>query len=183
MARKSAGERREEIVSVAVEHFALGGYHGTSTEAIARDAGISQPYLFRLFGTKKELFLACEDRHHDFLEEVFRRAAEGAPPEERLERMGKAYVEELLPDRHALRFQMQSYAACADPDIREHVRRRYGDLVRMVAELAGVGVADVWKFFASGMLLNVVATLELERIADRDEWARAWTTPAEVIDL
>jgi AcrR family transcriptional regulator len=183
MARRSAEERRDEIVSVAVEHFALGGYHGTSTEAIAREAGISQPYLFRLFGTKKELFLACEDRHHDFLESVFRRAAEDAPPEERLERMGKAYVEELLPDRHALRFQMQSYAACADPDIREHVRRRYGALVRVVAGLAGVGVADVWSFFATGMLLNVVATLELERIADRDDWARAWTSPGDLIDL
>src|SRR5919205_1066056 len=176
MTRKSAAERREEIVSVAVDHFALGGYHGTSTEAIARDAGISQPYLFRLFGTKKDLFLACEDRHHDFLESVFRRAAADAPPAERLERMGKAYVEELLPDRHALRFQMQSYAACADPDIRAHVRRRYGELVRLVAGLAGVSVADAWSFFATGMLLNVVATLELETIADTDDWARAWTT-------
>jgi AcrR family transcriptional regulator len=183
MARKSAEERREEIVAVAIEHFALGGYHGTSTEAIARDAGISQPYLFRLFGTKKELFLACEDRHHDFLEAVFRRAAEGAPAGEALERMGKAYVEELLPDRHALRFQMQSYAACADADIRAHVRRRYGELVRVVAGLAGVSVSDAWSFFATGMLLNVVATLELETIADTDEWARAWTTPSEVIDL
>ena len=60
--RKSAEERREEILTVAIEHFGRGGYHGTSTEAIARDAGISQPYLFRLFRTKKELFLACDDR-------------------------------------------------------------------------------------------------------------------------
>ncbi|HEY7076178.1 MAG TPA: helix-turn-helix domain-containing protein [Solirubrobacteraceae bacterium] len=183
MARKSAVERREEIVSVAVEHFALGGYHGTSTEAIARDAGISQPYLFRLFGTKKELFLACEDRHHDFLEAVFRRAAAAAAPEERLEAMGHAYIETLLPDRHALRFQMQSYAACADPDIRAHVRRRYGELVRIVADLGGVSVGEVWNFFATGMLLNVVATLELETIADHDDWARAWTDPGELIDL
>jgi AcrR family transcriptional regulator len=51
--RKSAEERREEIVRIAIEHFALGGYNGTSTEAIARDAGISQPYLFRLFRTKR----------------------------------------------------------------------------------------------------------------------------------
>jgi AcrR family transcriptional regulator len=183
MARKSAAERREEIVSVAVEHFALGGYHGTSTEAIAREAGISQPYLFRLFGTKKDLFLACEDRHHDFLEAVFRRAAEAAAPAERLDAMGRAYIEELLPDRHALRFQMQSYAACADPDIRAHVRRRYGELVRVVADLGGVSVGEVWNFFAAGMLLNVVATLELETIAERDDWARAWTDPGELIDL
>jgi AcrR family transcriptional regulator len=183
MARKSAEQRRDEIVSVAVEHFALGGYHGTSTEAIAREAGISQPYLFRLFGTKKDLFLACEDRHHDFLEGVFRSAAAEAPPGERLEAMGKAYIERLLPDRHALRFQMQSYAACADPDIRAHVRRRFGELVRVVAGLGEVTVAEAWNFFASGMLLNVVATLELETIADEDDWARAWTSPGELIDL
>src|SRR5918911_2861604 len=181
--RRSADERRQEIVEIALRHFAEGGYHGTSTEAIARDAGISQPYLFRLFRTKKDLFLACEDHHHDFLEEVFRRAAEAAPPGERLEHMGKAYVEELLPDRHALRFQMQSYAACADPDIRAHVRRRYGELVRVVAGLAGVSVSEGLGFFATGMLLNVVATLELETIADTDDWARACTTPSELIDL
>ena len=57
--RKSAEERREEIVAIAIEQFALNGYKGTSTEAIAREAGISQPYLFRLFKTKRDLFLAC----------------------------------------------------------------------------------------------------------------------------
>jgi AcrR family transcriptional regulator len=60
--RKSADERREEILEIAIEHFAVGGYHGTSTEVIAKEAGISQPYLFRLFRTKRELFLACNTR-------------------------------------------------------------------------------------------------------------------------
>src|SRR5919205_4207122 len=94
--RKSAGERRDQIVGVAIGHFALGGYHGTSTEAIAREAGISQPYLFRLFGTKRDLFLACDDRHHEYLMGVFGRAATGSEPGERLEAMGRAYMEELL---------------------------------------------------------------------------------------
>src|SRR5215217_6786810 len=77
--RKSAEERREDILRVAIEHFAVGGYRGTSTETIARDAGISQPYLFRLFRTKKELFLACADRANERVEASFRRAAAGAP--------------------------------------------------------------------------------------------------------
>src|SRR5919197_6216499 len=98
--RKSAEERREEILAVAIRHFAEGGYHGTSTEAIAREAGISQPYLFRLFRTKRELFLACVDRCYAGVAQVFREAAAGLPPEERLEAMGRAYVERLLPDRH-----------------------------------------------------------------------------------
>src|SRR5919206_4077440 len=105
--RQSAAERREEILAIAVRHFAEGGYRGTSTEAIAREAGISQPYLFRLFRTKRELFLACCDRAHARLQEVFRRAAAEAPAGEALERMGHAYVEELLPDRHEILMQLQ----------------------------------------------------------------------------
>jgi AcrR family transcriptional regulator len=175
--RKSAEERREEIIEVALRHFAVDGYHGTSTEAIAREAGISQPYLFRLFRTKRELFLACEDAHHAFLLDVFTRAAEGAAPAERLGRMGQAYKDQLLPDRMALLFQMQSYAACADPDIRTHVRRCYGQLVRAVGRLSEASPAEVWAFFATGMMLNVVASLELEASDDDDEWARAWSRP------
>ena len=77
--RKSAEERREELLAVGLVRFAEGGYHGTSTEAIARDAGISHPYLFRLFPTKKELFLACGDRACDKFLDVFRHAAAAAP--------------------------------------------------------------------------------------------------------
>src|SRR3954469_7030299 len=105
--RKSADERREDILAVAMRHFAEGGYHGTSTDGIAREAGISQPYLFRLFRTKKELFLACTDRANGKVQDVFRRAAADAPAGEALESMGHAYVAELLPDRHAVLMQMQ----------------------------------------------------------------------------
>src|SRR3954451_9273035 len=100
--RKSAEERREDILAIAVPHFGEGGYRGTSTEAIARDAGISQPYLFRLFRTKKELLLACHGRACEKILEVFRRAAADADPGQKMEPMGHAYLHELLPDRHAL---------------------------------------------------------------------------------
>jgi AcrR family transcriptional regulator len=180
--RRSAEERREEIIEVALRHFAVGGYHGTSTEAIAREAGISQPYLFRLFRTKRELFLACEEAHTAFLIGVFTRAAEGRPREERLKAMGRAYQEELLPDRTALLFQMQSYAACADPDIRANVRRCYGRLMREVGRLAETGPDEVWRFASTGMMLNVVASLDLRASEDDDEWARAWSDPGAVIE-
>src|ERR1051325_4613473 len=104
--RRSAEDRREEIVEIAFRHFAEGGYHGTSTEAIAREGGISQPYLFRLFKTKRELFLACLKHCFEDVARVFEEAVEGETPEDRLMSMGKAYEERLLPDRHALRFQM-----------------------------------------------------------------------------
>jgi AcrR family transcriptional regulator len=173
--RKSAEERREEILTVAMRHFAEGGYHGTSTETIAREAGISQPYLFRLFRTKKELFLACTDRANGKVRKVFERAAESAPEGEVLKTLGHAYVHELLPDRHAVLMQMQGYAATSDPEIRDHVRACYRDLVQFVAQRSGATEEEVWTFFAHGMLLNVTAALALDEIACDDEWAASWS--------
>jgi AcrR family transcriptional regulator len=171
--RRSAEERREEIVAIGLRQFAEGGYHGTSTEAIAREAGISQPYLFRLFRTKRELFMACIDRCFGTVSGVFRDAAAAAAPEERLHAMGRAYVERLLPDRHALLFQLQGYASSGDPAIQDAVRRGFNGLVQTVSELAGVPESETWPFFANGMLFNVVAALDL---ADAP-WAREWTKP------
>jgi len=172
--RKSAEERREEILAVAIRHFAIGGLHGTSTDAIAREAGISQPYLFRLFRTKKELFLACVDRANERVRDAFRRAAADAGDEDRLQAMGHAYAEELLPDRHAILMQMQGYVATSDPEIRAHVRECFERLVAEVAELSGADEAAVWTFFAHGMLLNVTQSLDLAAIADTSEWAASW---------
>jgi AcrR family transcriptional regulator len=172
--RKTAEERREEVLAIAMKHFANGGYRGTSTEAIAAEAGISQPYLFRLFRTKQELFLACNLRACERVAEVFRRAAATAPPGERLRAMGHAYVDELLPDRHAVLMMMQGFAASADDEIRVDVRRRYGEVVTEVTRLSEAAPEDVWQFFATGMLLNIVAALELEEIAQEEAWAAAW---------
>src|SRR5712691_10341042 len=99
--RKTKDERREEILDAALEEFAERGYHGASTEDIARRAGISQPYVFRLFGTKKELFRAVVARCFRETLEMFQRAAEGLRGEEALAAMGEAY-RELLRDRTRL---------------------------------------------------------------------------------
>jgi AcrR family transcriptional regulator len=172
--RKSAEERREEILAVAMEHFAAGGYHGTSTEAIAREVGLSQPYLFRLFRTKRELFLACVDRACEKVLEAFRRAAASAPEGERLHAMGQAYVNELLPDRHAILMLMQGYAAAgSDLALQAHVRDGYGRVVSEVTELSGAVPDEVWSFFATGSHLNVVAALDLAG-SDHPVF-RAWT--------
>src|SRR5918999_158291 len=180
--RKSAEERRAEIIALAMEQFALGGYRGTSTEAIARQAGTPQPSFSRLFKTKRELFLACHELCDKRIIETFQKAAEGVPQADALPAMGKAYVE-LLQDRTMLLFQMQSYAACADPVIQESVRAGYGEIVREVTRLSGAEPERVWQFFAHGMLLNVVASLDLAAIADSDEWACAWSTPLELIRM
>src|SRR3954463_8459201 len=141
MARMSAEQRREEIVAIAFRHFADGGYNGTSTEAIARDAGISQPYLFRLFRTKRELFLACVDRSYEGVSRVFAEAAAEPDEEGVLHALGCAYEERLLPDRDALMFQVQAQTV-NDPEIRAYVRDGFNDLRRTVAGLAGVPLEE-----------------------------------------
>src|SRR4029079_8340106 len=132
--RMSADERRETVLVVAVAEFARTGLHGTSTEKIAAGAGISPPYLFRLFGTNKEVFLACVERSHARLADLFTQAAEAAGEGDRLEAMGHAYVD-LLADREMLQLQLQTYAACADPQVREAARRGYAQLSPLVATL------------------------------------------------
>src|SRR3954467_1026530 len=87
--RMTADERREAVLKVAIAEFARTGLHGTSTERIAGGAEIPPPSLFRLFGTKKELFLACLDRCHERLHATFTRAAEAAGDGDRLAGMGR----------------------------------------------------------------------------------------------
>jgi AcrR family transcriptional regulator len=179
--RVPAAERREQTVAIAIRHFADGGYRGTSTEDIAAEVGVSQPYLFRLFGTKRELFLACCTTCNERIRTAFRDAAAGVPREERLPALGTAYID-LLADKHLLRYQLQMYAACSDDVIRAEVRRGYGELVSEVRELSGAPEPELWRFFSTGMLLNVVATIGLDEIADQDPWAAAWTDPKALLD-
>jgi AcrR family transcriptional regulator len=169
--RKSGAERREEILDAALEEFAEHGYHGGSTEGIARRAGISQPYVFRLFGTKQQLFKAVVARCFRETLEMFQRAAEGKRGQEALEAMGDAYVEQLTVDRTRLKLQMQAYAASEEAAISEVVRQGFGDLVAYAERVSGLEAKDVAAFFAKGMLLNVFASMGLF-VGQADEpWA------------
>jgi AcrR family transcriptional regulator len=169
--RKTQAERREEILAAALEEFAEHGYQGGSTEGIAARAGISQPYVFRLFGTKKELFKAVVNRCFRETLEMFQRAAEGKRGQEALEAMGNTYVEHLLTDRTRLKAQMNAYAACDDPEIRAVVREGYGDLVAYVERVSGLEPKLVSGFFAQGMLLNVFASMGLFVGQESEPWA------------
>src|SRR3954452_5427135 len=92
--RLSAAERREAILDAAQIEFAERGWAGASTEDMGRRAGMSQPYLFRLFGTKKELFKATVARCLRETLEMFQRAAEGKRGEDALKAIGQAYMDE-----------------------------------------------------------------------------------------
>lgn len=158
--RKTAEERREEILLVAMDEFGEHGLDGTSTDTIARKAGISQPYLFRLFGTKKELYLESVRRCLLETLELFQEAAAGKTGEEALEAIGDAYMG-LLKDRTRLRAQMQAYADCDDDDVREVVRDGFGKLVEYAERVSGAPPERIRDFFAFGMLLNVFASMDL----------------------
>jgi AcrR family transcriptional regulator len=159
--RLSAAERKDDVLEAALIEFAERGLEGTSTEDIARRAGISQPYLFRLFGTKRELFKATVSRCFRETLEMFQRAAEGKRGEEALTAIGEAYMEQLETNRTWLRAQMQAYAASEDPEIRAVVRAGYGDLIAYVRRVSEADWPAVWKFFSTGMLLNVLATMHV----------------------
>jgi len=166
--RLTAAERRDDVLDAAMIEFAERGFDGTSTEDIARRAGISQPYLFRLFGTKKELFKASTARCFRETLELFQRAAEGRRGEEALEAIGKAYIDQLDSNRSWLRAQMQAYVASDDPEIRAVVRAGYGDLVAYVRRVSGADWPQVWHFFATGMMLNVLSSMHVQD--DPDPW-------------
>src|SRR3954449_9330892 len=161
--RRSAGERRAQLVEAAVEAFAQTGLYGTAVSAITDRVGVTQPYAFSLFRTKKGLFLAAVEHGFDHLERTFRAAAQGRHGDDALQAMGDAYGA-LLADRTWLLLQLQAYAACADDDVRELVRRRYAAVYALVAELTGAEPMVLHGFFAQGMLMNVAAAMDLPQL-------------------
>jgi AcrR family transcriptional regulator len=168
--RSTASERRDEVLAAAQVAFARTGLHGTSTGDIAEAAGISQPYLFRLFGTKKKRFVATGERCLEETLELFREAAGELRGEEALHAMGEAYIAMVISDRTRLLTQMQAYAACDDDDVREAMTTGYGRLHLFVETVSGLDQETVSHWFAEGMLLNVIAAMDLW--GSREPWAR-----------
>ena len=180
--RHTAEERRAEVLQAAVAEFALHGLHGTSTEMIAKRIGISQPYIFRLFPSKKDLFLAAIEQCFDRVEAAFRSAVQqaatdpdtrahfaGSPVEALLHEMGHAYLR-LMAKRELLLFQMQAYAACSDEDVRRKVKLRWDRLWKVTGEISGASPEALTGFFAHGMLMNVLASARLVPEKAGDKW-------------
>jgi AcrR family transcriptional regulator len=159
--RSSAEERREQLIDAAVKEFAATGFHATSTTAIAKRAGISQPYVYALFPNKHELFLAANAEVKERIRGAFAEAARGLDStEDRLHAMGQAYIK-LVENREEIMFQHQANAAAADPALREPIRREFMRLFDDVGRLSGASEEEVWNFIAHGMMLNVIAALDL----------------------
>ena len=178
--RVPAVERREALITAAVHEFARGGLHGTTVALIARRVGVAQPYVFSLFESKRELFLAALERGFDQVASTFERAAADyrggrAPADcaDALQAMGRAYSDLLSSDRDYLMLQHQSYAACDDEAVRSRVRRRYAELVALAGTLSGAEPERLDDFFRHGMALNVAAALGVEDLSSSCEWVRA----------
>jgi len=171
-ARQTAGERREEILLAAVQEFAQFGLHGASIDQIARRIGISQPYIYRLFGTKKELFLAVLDACYTRIVGAFEAAAATARAEERdtLAAMGAAFGQ-LLVDRDELLVLLHGFAACHDAAVRTVAQEHYGRIYHVVAEASGASEEALHRFMAEGMLKMVAAALDLPALGTSVDWA------------
>jgi AcrR family transcriptional regulator len=157
--RQTADERREAVLAAATGEFAAKGLHGASTEDIARAAGISQPYLFRLFGTKKELYLATAKRSIDHLYAVFADASRGKTGMDALHAMGEAY-NIVMADRDRLMLMLKCWASCDDPDICEAVRSSWRDLVDLAERASGAAPEEVSTFFSKGALLTILMGMD-----------------------
>ena len=159
----TADERREEILEAAQGVFAVRGLHGTPTMEIAKAAGISQAYLFRLFPTKAELYIALVQRCNERVQRTFADAAAAAKAsgDDVLQAMGRAYIG-LLADRNLLLGQLHAHAACDDEAIRDEMRRGFAQLVDLVERESGAEPDEVRTFFAHGMLLNVLVAMRAD---------------------
>jgi AcrR family transcriptional regulator len=175
--RVPAAERRDALIEAAMHEFARGGLHGTKVSQVARAVGVAQPYVFTLFPTKVDLFLAAVERGFGRIEEIFEEGAasferEGPaePDEDVLRRIGRAYVEALSEDRDLLLLQLQAYAACGDDEIRDAVRGYYAKVLELAQRLSGADEERLDHFFRGGMWLNVIAALGIEDLAGESDW-------------
>jgi AcrR family transcriptional regulator len=168
--RMSAEDRRQEVLRAAAAAFADGGYQGTTTQDVAERAGISQPYIFRLFSSKKELFLAVVEDCFKRTDATFVKAAEGLSGAEALHAMGMAYTE-LIRDPVNLLVQMHCFTAAAgDPEIRLVAQRGMRKVWETAAGASGASDEELRKWVAMGMLCNMVAALGIEELDE--PWAQ-----------
>lgn len=157
--RMKAADRRELILEAATAVFGAKTYVGTTTDEVARAAGVSQPYVVRLFGTKEKLFIAVIERAYGRLIDEFRRALPG-DPDGRAERMGRAYTG-LLAERGMLPVIANSTALGGEPEIGRVARAGFSDIWRVLREEAGLSAEETRGFMATGMLINTIVGLRL----------------------
>jgi AcrR family transcriptional regulator len=176
--RVPAAERRDALIEAAIEEFGIGGLHGTPVDRIARRVGVAQPYVFSLFGGKRDLFIAAVERAFEQTRERFSAVAaefepDPADPEfDVLRAIGQDYIELLSSDRRPLMIQLQAYAACGDEVVREHVRAAYAKLIHHLQQLSGADAARIEDFMRYGALINEAAAMDVDSISPECDWVQ-----------
>ena len=158
--RMSGADRRDLVLDAAVAEFGEHGWHGARIETIASRAGISHPYLVRLFSSKRDLFVAAMDSAFARMESAFTTAVEQDEGDPILA-LGEAYSLLLRDDPAALRLHMHALAVAGDQDVGEAVTVRYSELLERMREVSGASEDRVRTCFAVGLTLTVVTVLDL----------------------
>jgi TetR/AcrR family transcriptional regulator len=164
--RLSAGARRDATLTAAAEIFARRGYYGATTDQIAREAGISQTYVVRMFGTKEQLFLDVIGQSLALILDEFR-AALAAPAGDlsTLDRLGVAY--KTLAKQSGIHLPlMHAFALGSDPAIGPAARAGFLELTRFLLEEADLTTAEADGFLARGMLINTLMGLRMDSDPD-----------------
>ena len=159
------------IVEAAIAEFGEAGFAGASTAAIALRAGISHAYLFRLFGTKRDLFIAAMDHAFGQVRDIFETAERTRGRAAPFAAYGQAYRQLVDESRH-LQFAFHAYAACADPEIQAVVRHHYMELFRWVQETTGASADRARLFMATGLLMSVGTLIGDDRLSPDGSWSR-----------
>jgi AcrR family transcriptional regulator len=157
-------DRRRQVLEAAMHEFGLAGFDSVSTEAIAARAGVSQPYIFRLFGTKKGLFIASIEERTRQIVEGFEQAVENRGERSRMDAMADAYMELLTTDPAALRCQLYAWASGSDAEIGRAARASYVEVWKAAQRLSAEDPESVRDFMSHGMLLTVLAALDIPEV-------------------
>jgi len=160
-ARVPQAERRADVIDAALVEFGKRGFDGTTTSMIAERAGIQQPYIYALFENKRALFLACQETLYERLMVIFEDAIEEEDSGyERLRKMGIAYLS-LLRDESWMQCHNQILAASGHPELQPQIRDAFIGTFGRIQEMTGATPEQVAHFFASGMLINAMGTMEV----------------------
>ncbi|PZG31242.1 hypothetical protein C1I98_30265 [Spongiactinospora gelatinilytica] len=167
--RVGAQQRREEVIEAALQEFAHKGLHGGSTITIARQADLSHPNLFRLFSTKKELFLTVLARVFEIIDREMVRRGEAAGSDPR-PAMSNAWGE-LMGRRELMLMLLQGYAASDDPEIRDLMHHSTQAVFERVEAMPEMNADTAHWFIAEGALYMMASAMDLPARAAEDPWA------------
>ena len=171
--RMRSADRRALILDAATEVFGARGYLGTTTDDVARAAGISQPYVVRMFGSKERLFVEVIERARTALLETFHEALaqnEARSVAELHQALGDAYVD--LVERRGIHLSLlQGFVQGADPVVGAAARQGFLDVWSLLRNEARFTPDQARDFLARGMLISILLSVRMAEAAGDEPMA------------